>query len=294
MLLRFSNYFFLLLILALCSAFNFFVNTYNYKVPSKRFVLHDTLREVSGITYIDSSTIACIQDENGIVFMYDLKQNKIIRQFTFNIDGDYEGICRVNQNLYILRSDGMLYEVSNYQNKKPTVKSWYTSVPAQNNEGLCYDKKHNRLLIGCKGKINKGAEYKDIRQVYEFNLATKQLNSKAVYTFSVSEIKAFAKNHQLHFHSKTTKNGKDTGPVIRFNTSEIAIHPISGDVYILSATDHALFIFNEAGTLQHIEQLDPVLFNKPEGITFFPNGDMIISNEAQAKKPTLLKFDYSN
>lgn len=294
MLVRFSNYSLILFVLVLCSAFSLFVNNYDYKTPSSRIILPDTLREISGITYIDSSTIACIQDENGIVFMYDLTQNKIKRQFTFNINGDYEGICRVDQSLYILRSDGMLYEVSNYQSKKPAVKSWFTSVPAQNNEGLCYDVKHNRLLIGCKGKITKGAQYKDIRQVYEFNLANKQLNSKAVYTFSVADVKEFAKIHHLHFPSKTTKNGKNTGPVIRFNTSEIAIHPISGDLYVLSATDHALFIFNEAGVLQHIEQLDPTLFNKSEGITFFPNGDMIISNEAQTKKPTLLKFDYVN
>lgn len=42
------------------------------------------------------------------------------------------------------------------------------------------------------------------------------------------------------------------------------------------------------------ELLNPLVFNKPEGITFFENGDMMISNEGQHKKPTLLRFNYSS
>ena len=88
--------------------------TAGYKLtePDARIILPDTLREISGLTCIDSNLFACIQDENGILFIYDLKQNKIREQFTFNIDGDYEGICRVSDTIYILRSDGVLFEIS--------------------------------------------------------------------------------------------------------------------------------------------------------------------------------------
>ena len=46
------------------------------------------------------------------------------------------------------------------------------------------------------------------------------------------------------------------------------------------------------GNLEHIEKLNPVLFNKAEGLSFYPNGDVLISNEGQAHQPTLLKFNY--
>ena len=46
------------------------------------------------------------------------------------------------------------------------------------------------------------------------------------------------------------------------------------------------------GNLEHIEQLNPVIFNKPEGLSFYQNGDVLISNEGQAHQPTLLKFNY--
>ena len=46
------------------------------------------------------------------------------------------------------------------------------------------------------------------------------------------------------------------------------------------------------GDIEHIEQLNPTMFNKAEGITFYENGDMLITNEGQDKKPTLLFFKY--
>jgi hypothetical protein len=42
----------------------------------------------------------------------------------------------------------------------------------------------------------------------------------------------------------------------------------------------------------HMEKLNPAMFNKPEGITFFANGDMLITNEGQEGSPTLLCFPY--
>jgi len=38
--------------------------------------------------------------------------------------------------------------------------------------------------------------------------------------------------------------------------------------------------------------LDPRVFNKAEGITFMENGDMLITNEGQDHRPTLLRFNY--
>ena len=83
---------------------------------------------------------------------------------------------------------------------------------------------------------------------------------------------------------------------VKFNTLFPAhyfiIHPLSGKLFLLSAPDHLLFIFKMTGELEHIEVLDQSIFNKPEGIAFLANGDMLISNEGQNKQPTLLRFKY--
>jgi hypothetical protein len=46
------------------------------------------------------------------------------------------------------------------------------------------------------------------------------------------------------------------------------------------------------GTIEYIEKLNPDVFNMPEGIAFFGNGDMLISNEGRINPPTILRFNY--
>jgi uncharacterized protein YjiK len=266
---------------------------YNMRKPDKRFILPDTLHEISGLTNIDANTFACVQDENGIVFIYDVTNNKIEKQFTFNIDGDYEGITRVGKTIYILRSDGVLFEISDYQSANFKLTSYETGIPANNNEGLCYDADNNRLLIACKSKIGKGKEYKDKRAIYGFDLVSKTLSDEPAFEFDVQVISAFAVDKDIEIAAKENKKGRKKAPAIKFRTSAIAIHPVSKKLYLLSASDHMLFIFDMQGKLEHIEQLDEEMFNKAEGITFFDNGDMLITNEGQDKKPTLLWFDYT-
>lgn len=266
------------------------ITGYNLTKPDMSFVLPDTLREISGLTDIDSTTFACVQDENGILFIYDALSNKIKKQYTFNIDGDYEGITRVGKVIYILRSDGTLFEISNYESPDFRLTSYVTGIPANNNEGLCYDKDNDRLLVASKGKIAKGPQYKDKRVIYGFNLKTKTLSKEPVFDFDLQAIKQFAIDNKIDLPTRTKKKGEE--PILRFMTSAIAIHPISKKLYLLSASDHLLFIFNMNGNIEHIEQLNPDMFNKAEGITFLENGVMLITNEGQDKKPTLLRFKY--
>lgn len=267
---------------------------YNLTSPDKTLILPDTLREVSALTNIDSTTFACIQDENGILFIYDAIDNQLKKQFTFNIDGDYEGITRVDQTIFVLRSDGTLFEIFNYTSYAFKLTSYVTGIPANNNEGLCYDKDNNRLLIACKGKIGKGPEFKDKRVIYGFDLKTKTLTSEPVFDFDIRAIKEFAVKNNVALPTKERKKKGEmvTEPFIKLGTSAICIHPVTKKLFLLSASDHLLFIFKMNGDIEHIEPLNPTMFNKAEGITFQENGDMLITNEGQAKKPTLLYFNY--
>jgi sugar lactone lactonase YvrE len=70
----------------------------------------------------------------------------------------------------------------------------------------------------------------------------------------------------------------------------LAIHPIYGDIYIISSVGKLLIILNRHGKVQNVEELDPKLFRQPEGICFSPKGDMFISNEGQGGKGYIVKF----
>lgn len=270
---------------------------YDFSSPDSNHSLPEILNEISGQTILNDSTIACVQDENGIIFLYDTKKNSIRQQITFAGDGDYEGICLVNEDLYVLRSDGVLYRVVKYASAFSTTEEYPTGIPADNSEGLCYDSLENCLLIACKSRIGDSKEDKDLRAVYEFDLATKKLSAEPVYELSVNTAIDFAVAHDIDLPTKEKKKGEE--PNLKFRMSAIGVHPVTRDLYILSATDHMLFIYNHepgetgAAELLYMELLNETLFNKAEGISFYADGDVLITNEAQDKTPTLLRFQYT-
>jgi hypothetical protein len=265
---------------------------YNLTSPDVSIILPDTLHEISGLTSINSTSVACIQDEYGIIFIYDVINKEITNYYFFNIKGDYEGIARVDQSMFILRSDGVIFEVSDYESKNFELNSYETGIPSSDNEGLCFDPDNNRLLIACKGKVGKDKENKDKRFIYGFDLKTKKLSEVPVFSFDLGVIKNFAKNNKINLTVKKNKKGEKKETILKFRTSEICIQPITKRLFLLSADDHLLFIFNTEGTIEHIEKLNPHKFIQAEGLTFFENGDMFISNEGRDKKPTLLRFNY--
>lgn len=265
---------------------------YDFSKPNLNIILPSSLQEISGTVILDSNTIACIQDENGILYLYDMQYYRIKKEITFGLNGDYEGIAKVNHTLYILRSDGVIFEIENYLSYKLQVKEYQTTIPAVNNEGICFDETNNRLLIGEKGKINKDPSNKYYRCIYSFDLKTKTLNRLPVFNFNTIDINIMAKMQGVIFPKTKNKKGNIEDGNVKFNTSEIGIHPITKELYVLSATDHCLFIFDENGKLNKIEQLNPILFNKPESLSFYNNGDLLITNEGQSHQPTLLKFNY--
>ncbi len=263
---------------------------YDLSRPDTVLVLPEILHEISGLTMTGPDRCACVQDENGIVFIYDLRTNAIVRRVPFGPDGDYEGITRTGTTLYVLRSDGMIYEIDGYESAGTKVRSYDTGIPASDNEGLCYDRDNNRLLIACKSKIGKTRELKDKRAIYGFDLRTKTLSPEPVYLFDLGRIKAFAAEREIGIPLTITKKKHRVEPDIKFKPSAVAIQPLSGELYLLSSVDHLLFIFSRDGSIRDIARLDPALFNKPEGITFDTLGTMFISNEGGGGKPTILRF----
>ncbi len=64
-----------------------------------------------------------------------------------------------------------------------------------------------------------------------------------------------------------------------FKSSAAAINPLTNELYILSSVNKLLVIADKNGNVKESFKLDPVTFNQPEGITFTPWGDLLISNE---------------
>ena len=264
---------------------------YDLSAPDRVYFLPQDLLEISGITEVDAALIACIQDEHETVFFYDLNKNEIVRQFNIGDNGDYEDIARVGRVLYILRSDGVISEVTDYASGKIKRTVHETNIPWKDNEGFCYDQLNNRLLIAPKETPGKDSGNKKLRFIYGFSLNSDILIKDPVFKFDIDVIESFALAHNIKVPMKGKKNeGKK--PDIELQISAIGIHPITGRLFALSGAERLLFVFDMNGNIEYIQKLNSDLFRQPEGITFMNNGDMFISNEGKKKPATLIRFNY--
>jgi uncharacterized protein YjiK len=260
---------------------------YNLDKPVIQHQLPQILNEISGLTDIDSSHVACVQDELGIVFIYNFRSGEIVSQHHFDSIGDFEGLTYAENSLYILRSDGRLTEWNNFQDKKKSLKHYKLSLATSNNEGLCFDPKYSRILIAAKSKPLNHNE-KSERFIYSFDLTTKKLNEKPVYSLNVGDIAERARSFNIQ---QTDTNAKGVLRPFNFRPASLSVHPITDDIYIISAADKLLLVMNRKGEIIHMEPLNTTMFPKAEGITFLHDGTVIITNEAAGKTPTLFVFE---
>jgi len=121
-------------------------NSYDLSKPQKVYELSKELKEISGIEYMPDNSIACIQDEDGEIFIYNLSTSQIDRSIPFAEKGDYEEIAKVGEDFFVLRSDGTVFH------KQPNqTKTYDTPLSDKDDtESLCFDKYNDRLIIGSK------------------------------------------------------------------------------------------------------------------------------------------------
>lgn len=252
------------------------VNGLPYRLGHPDFIdeLPEDLDEISGLSYYKDHQVLGVQDEKGIIFVYDFARKEVVRKIKFEKKGDYEGVESVKNKIYVLRSNGDLYKVKNIDEDDQSTKEYDTKLKSKNDtEGLAYDKKNKRLLIACKEKWKIDGGGKKYRSIYAFDLKDKKLDKKAVFKIEIEKVLEKVK-------------GSD------FKPSGLSVHPISGDIYIIDSVGKLLVVLNRDGKLTEVIRLKEKLFNQPEGITFLPNGDLLISNESVIGRANIMKFTY--
>lgn len=235
----------------------------------KKWNLPTQLQEVSGIAYLDENRFACVQDEEGIIFIFNKATSKIEKQIAFAGRGDYEGIALKGNTAYVVRSDGRLYEVD-LNAGKASVKTYDTPLTAKHNiEGLCYDEMNNRLLLAIKDKDPHHSGYKT---VYAFALSSNKMLPEPVISINLAgAIFKTAKGKQ-----------KEMMP------SDIGIHPRTKEVFVLDGPHARLLVMDEKMRLKNLYTLGKS-FAQPEGITFSPDGAIYISNEGTKQSGNIIQ-----
>lgn len=254
---------------------------YDLKNPTHTWELPKSLLEISGNTWVDKNHVLLIDDEHPILFLFEIKDKELVLDKTIPFQEDkkgkldIEGVTIVNDIVYAVGSNGILFKITDW-NSKLSVEKINTSLKGKNNTGgLCYDPVTNHLLIACKEDSGiKGAD-KSTKVVYQFDMVTEKIVEEPF----------------LIFDKKTFE--KLVGKQIAFHPSAIAVHPVSKNIHLLSTRDNkCMAVFNRSGTLISFQFIDEELIPQPEGICFSPDGKMYISSEGRAGEPgKLFEFE---
>lgn len=258
----------------------------------KIYIIPEEIKEISGIAFVSDSIVAAIEDEKGILYFFDLGRQEIIKTYEFAKEGDYEDLAIVDNTVYIVNSKGHIVEIGNFKTKPLPAKVYNTPLKTKNNvEGLAYDHDHNRLLVAIK---DEGLHDDVNKDIYAFDLETKQLDTAVVYSIKLKEIEEFYKGDKLEETSKKFLKAFGNQNLNKvFRTSALAVNPTTKEVYVLSSLNNIIAVLSpENGKIKRIIELQGPEHTQPEGLAFAPDGRLYVSNESNGKIANIIRIIY--
>ncbi len=232
------------------------------------------LKEISGIHYLKDNLFVAIQDESGKIFTVNFSNSEIAEELNFGDNGDYEDVTLDDLNYYVLESMGKIYRVPR-NGIISQVKTF--EIPFKKHmefESIYLDQPGENLIIICKNCPGKKSNL--IKYAYAFNLKKEAFADEPLFTIDLSTLPGIKSSEDF-----------DAKP------SATAIHPIEKKLYVLCSVGKMLLVCDLKGKVEQAWPLNQQIYKQPEGITFTPNGDMYISNEAADNdKGNILKLVY--
>ncbi len=238
--------------------------------------LKSELDEISGLFFYQKDTsVFAIIDEAGFLYKIHLRNQVDIHKWKFSKKEDYEDILLADSVFYVLKSNGGITSVKFLSSDSLKETNYSFSLEGGNEfEAMYYDTEKRHIVLICK---DCAGDKKRVTSVYSFDPQGGKYSDTAIFKINTKDI--------------AQKLNTDD---FKFRPSAAAIHPITNDVYIISSINHALVVTDKSGLVKEAYVLDPALFKQPEGLTFTPWGDMLISNEAaETGAPNILIFKYN-
>jgi len=250
-----------------------------YKMDSNNLVqieLPKKLKEISGLALTADERLFTNGDEKGTIYELSLNSGEILKKFELGdkkVEEDFEGIAIVGKKIYLVVSNGDIYEFEEgTDNEEVDYKVYNTELKSKFDvEGLCYDKTTNSLLLACKEFA--GKDYNTSKTVYSFNLKKKKIDDEPRFVIPLNKLE-----------KKWNVNN--------FKPSAIELNQFSDTFFILGGKALAILEISKDGKIVDEMILDNKYHHQPEGIAFLKNGTMIISDEANKGNATLTFYQY--
>ena len=236
--------------------------------PVAMWIMPKSLREISGLALTPDGRVLTHDDEIGIISVIDPKRGVLLKQFSLGQTpprGDFEAITLVDSDIYLLASDGKLYEFNEGADGAHVL---YTIDDTKLGkecefESVAYEADSDWLLMPCK-KVSK-KKLQDQLVIYRWRLGGRRSDSTRVSMLAIPLSQVIGSNHWKSLHP-----------------SDMTIDPFTGNYVIIASHEKALIEITPLGQVVRALPL-PAGHNQPEGVAITKDSLLIVSDEATNK-----------
>lgn len=243
--------------------------------PEAQWTLPGRLREISGLAATGDGRVFAHDDERGVIYELDHLEGRLVKAFALGditAADDFEGIAVVEDRLYLVSSNGRLYESFEGEDGERMLFNTYGTGVGRHCEveGLAFEPADRALLLLCK--TPRDPELGE---------------SVAIYRWSVDE-RAMASDSLILISRAALTEGI---PGNRFSPSGIERHPDTGQYFIVAAREEAIAVVDATGEVLSVEALPDRAHRQAEGITFTSEGSLLIADEGGDGRARLTRYE---
>jgi uncharacterized protein YjiK len=238
--------------------------------PIAQWFLPKGLQEISGLALSSDGKLFTHDDELGRIWEIDYRRGVLMKRFSLGkgvLRGDFEGLAVANELMFLLASNGTLYEFREGADDAHVEYQVHDTglMKECEFEGVAFDPAINSLVLACKHVYTKSL--KDDLVIYRWSLASDTAARLSRLAVPLAGIIGANSWKGLH-------------------PSDITIDPLTGNYVLVAAQEKALISITPAGALVFSRPL-PAAHHQAEGVAITKDSILIVSDEA-GQRPAMI------
>ena len=243
--------------------------------PLALWILPREMGEVSGLAVTSDGRLLAHGDEWGQVYVIDPRGGALLKRFSIGATGgdtraDFEGITVVGERIFMVASNGMLYEFAEgADGERVDFVVHDTRLGKECEfEGIAFDSTQGIVVLPCK---NVGTKHlRDNMVLYRWRVEGTGDSTLAPLIIPLSTVIG-------------SNSWKDLHP------SDVTIDPATGNYVLVAAQEKALIEITPLGVVVRASPL-PGMHKQAEGIALTLDGILIVGDEATTRPASLTLY----